>query len=148
MKLWKRTLKHIYRRYLVDAMSAMAFGLFSSLVIGLIVGQLSKIPRLEFLAPFSEIVSAKSPVVGAAVGVAIGHALKVAPLAMFTSAATGAFGYSLSGPVGAYLAAMAGAELGQLVAGKTKVDILCTARDARDRRDRGMASKPRSEPRD
>ena len=55
---------------------------------------------------------------------AIGYGLKVVPLAIFSCAAAGAFGYQMSGPVGAYLAAVVGAELGGLVAGKTKVDII------------------------
>lgn len=117
-------LKKAYRRYLLDAMSAMALGLFSSLIIGLILSQFSMIPGLGFLAPFGEIVSASSPVVGAAIGVAIGYGLKVKPLAMFSSAATGALGYQLGGPVGAYLAGVVGAELGNLVSGRTKVDII------------------------
>ena len=64
-------LKKAYRRYLLDAMSAMALGLFSSLIIGLILSQFSMIPGLGFLAPFGEIVSASSPVVGAAIGAVI-----------------------------------------------------------------------------
>ncbi len=109
----REMLKKFYRRYLLDAMSAMALGLFSSLIIGLILSQLGRIPILSFLIPFGEIVSAKSPVVGAAIGVAIAYGLKAKPLAMFSSAATGALGYQLGGP-----------ELGSWVAGKTKVDII------------------------
>lgn len=122
MKKW---LKKAYQRYLIDALSAMGMGLFASLIIGLIISQLSKIPFLNFLAPFAEVVSASSPVVGAAIGVAIGYGLKVAPLAIFSCAATGAFGYQMSGPIGAYLAAVLGAELGGYVQGKTKLDIIC-----------------------
>lgn len=121
---FKEIARKFYRRYLLDAMSAMALGLFASLIIGLILSQLAMIPALAFLADFGEIVSASSPVVGAAIGVAIAYGLKVAPLAMFSSAATGALGYQLGGPVGAYFAAVVGAELGNLVAGKTKVDII------------------------
>ena len=120
----RELVRKLYRRYLLDAMSAMALGLFSSLIIGLIISQLSKISFLAFLAPFGNIVSASSPVVGAAIGVAIAYGLKSAPLAMFSSAATGALGYQLGGPVGSYFAAVVGAELGNLVAGKTKVDII------------------------
>ena len=120
----KALLRKFYKRYLLDAMSAMALGLFSSLIIGLIISQLSKISFLGFLAPFGAVVSASSPVVGAAIGVAIAYGLKTAPLVMFSSAATGALGYNLGGPIGAYLAAVVGAELGGLVAGKTKVDII------------------------
>ena len=120
----KSLLRKFYKRYLLDAMSAMALGLFSSLIIGLILSQLSKLSFLSVLAPFGAVVSASSPVVGAAIGVAIAYGLKSAPLVMFSSAATGALGYSLGGPIGAYLAAVVGAELGGLVAGKTKVDII------------------------
>ena len=120
----KALLRKFYKRYLLDAMSAMALGLFSSLIIGLIISQLSKISFLNFLAPFGAVVSASSPVVGAAIGVAIDYGLKTAQLVMFSSAATGALGYNLGGPIGAYLAAVVGAELGGLVAGKTKVDII------------------------
>lgn len=120
----KALLRKFYKRYLLDAMSAMALGLFSSLIIGLILTQLSKLPVLGFLADFGAVVSASSPVVGAAIGVAIAYGLKTAPLVMFSSAATGALGYNLGGPIGAYLAAVVGAELGGLVAGKTKVDII------------------------
>lgn len=120
----KQLIRKLYRRYLLDAMSAMGLGLFSSLIIGLIISQLSKISFLAFLAPFGNIVSASSPVVGAAIGVAIAYGLKSVPLAMFSSAATGALGYQLGGPVGSYFAAVVGAELGNLAAGKTKVDII------------------------
>ncbi len=120
----KSALKKAYKRYLLDAMSAMALGLFSSLIIGLILTQLSKIPGLALLATFSSVLGASSPVVGAAIGVAIAYGLKAVPLAMFSAAATGALGYQLGGPVNAYCAAVVGAELGTLVAGKTKVDII------------------------
>ncbi len=120
----KSAIKKAYRRYLLDAMSAMALGLFSSLIIGLILAQLAKVPGLGFLAQFASVLGASSPVVGAAIGVAIAYGLKSVPLAMFSSAATGALGYQLGGPVAAYLAAVVGAELGTLIAGKTKVDII------------------------
>jgi len=48
----------------------------------------------------------------------------VKPLAIFSSAVTGALGYKLGGPVGAYLAAVLGAEAGNFIAGKTPVDIV------------------------
>jgi len=122
----KGVIKRIFKRDFIDALSAMALGLFASLVIGLILGQLAKIPGLYFLKEFTEILSSKSPVVGATIGVAVAWGLKVAPLAMFSSAATGAFGYMYmgGGPVGAFIAALIGAELGNLISGKTKLDIL------------------------
>ncbi|GCD09756.1 PTS transporter subunit IIC [Clostridium tagluense] len=126
MEKFKIAAKKTFKRDFIDALSAMALGLFASLIIGLILSQLSKIPGLTFLKEFTEIISAKSPVVGCAIGVAVAWGLKVAPLAMFSSAATGAFGYMYmgGGPVGAFIAAVVGAELGNLVSGKTKLDIL------------------------
>ena len=43
---------------------------------------------------------------------------------VFSCAAVGALGYSLGGPVGCYVAAVVGSELGNLVGGKTPVDIV------------------------
>ena len=116
--------RDFFKRYFIDAMSFMALGLFSSLIIGLILSQLSAITFLGFLKPMADMVSASSPVVGAAIGVAIAYGLKVKPLAIFSAAVAGAYGYQLGGPVGAYLAAVVGAECGQFIAGKTPVDIV------------------------
>lgn len=121
---FKEIINYYARRYFLDALSAMALGLFASLIIGLIMSQLGRIPYLGFLAEFSEIINSKSPVVGSAIGVAIAYGLKTAPLVVFSSAATGAFGYQLGGPVGAYIGALIGCEIGNLVVGKTKVDIV------------------------
>ncbi|MEF9988271.1 MAG: PTS sugar transporter subunit IIC [Christensenella sp.] len=118
--------KKYAKRWFIDGLGAMALGLFSSLIIGLIISQLSAIPGLSILAQFTDVLSAKSPVVGAAIGVAIAYGLKNKPLVIFSSAATGAFGYAMGGPVGAYVAALVGAEVGRLVAGKTPLDIIVT----------------------
>jgi uncharacterized membrane protein len=120
----KAALKKAYKRYLLDAMGAMGTGLLASLVIGLILSQLSKIPGLAILAEYSKMVGSSNPVVGATVGVAIAYALKVSTLSMLASAGAGALGYSMGGPVGAYFSAVVGAELGNLITGKTKVDIV------------------------
>ncbi len=122
----KKGVKYWLNRYFVEAMSAMALGLFSSLIIGLIISQIGKLTGWEFLTTISEVLSASSPVIGAAIGVAIAWGLKERPLVVFSCAAVGALGYSLGGPVGAYIGATFGAEIGQLVAGKTPVDIIVT----------------------
>ena len=54
-------LKKAFQRYFIDAMGAMALGLFSSLIIGLILSQLSKFSFLGFLEPYAAMVSASSP---------------------------------------------------------------------------------------
>lgn len=119
-------IKKYAKRWFVDAMGAMALGLFSSLIIGLIITQLARIPLLSFLSAYGAIVSAKSPVVGAAIGVAVSWGLKGTPLTMFSSAVAGAFGYQAGGPVGAYIGALVGSEFARIIAGKTKVDIILT----------------------
>ena len=125
-RIWTR----IYKRYLLDALTAMGQGLFASLIIGLILSQLGQIPFLSFLADFASVLDASSPVVGAAIGVAVAYGLKTKPLVIFAAAAVGAFGYVsgvgsyTAGPLGAYFAAVVGAEVGNLVAGRTKVDII------------------------
>jgi uncharacterized membrane protein len=107
-------------------MGAMALGLFSSLIIGLIISQISKIPGLSGLSQLNDVTAASSPVVGSAIAVAVAWGLKAKPLVIFSSAVTGAIGYTAGGPVGAYLTAVVGSEIGSLVAGRTKVDIVVT----------------------
>lgn len=118
--------KKIFKRYFIDAMSAMALGLFSSLIIGLVISQLAKLPGLGFLNVTSEVLAASSPVVGGAIGAAIAWGLKAKPLVVFSCVACGAIGYAAGGPVGAFVAAVAGSEIGSLVAGRTGVDIVVT----------------------
>lgn len=119
-------IKKFFKRYFVDAMSYMALGLFSTLIIGLIISQISKIPGLGVLSSLTDVLGASSPVVGAAIGGAIACGLKMKPLTIYSSIAVGAIGYSLGGPVGAYISAVVGAEVGNILAGKTKVDIILT----------------------
>lgn len=119
-------IKKLFRKYIVDALSNMALGLFCSLILGLIIGQLAKIPGLDFLSFISEALSSKSPLVGACIGLAIANGLKTDPLVLISSAITGALGYSFGGPVGSYLSVILGAEIGGLVSKKTPVDIILT----------------------
>ena len=116
---WRRAAK----RYGLDAMSAMALGLFSTLIIGVILEQLGRIPGLGVLTELAKVAQDR-PVVGAGIGVAVAWGLKAAPLAMFTSAVVGAVGYITGGPLGCYVAAVFGAEFGNWIAGKTRLDIV------------------------
>lgn len=119
-------IKGYFKRFVVDALSHMAFGLFCSLIIGLIIGQIAKIPGLDFLAFISEALSAKSPLVGACIGLAIAYGLECAPLVIISSAVAGALGYQFGGPVGAYLSVIVASEIGMLISKKTPVDIILT----------------------
>ena len=119
-------LRRLFNKYVVKALSHMAQGLFCSLILGLIIGQIAKIPGLDFLNFIAEALSASSPLVGACIGLAIAYGLSCPPLVMISSAITGALGYQFGGPVGAYLAVIVGEELGGLVSRKTPVDIIIT----------------------
>lgn len=117
------SLKRIYERYVVGAMSHMALGLFASLIIGVVFTQLAKIPGLGFLSELAAITQDKY-VIGAAIGVAMANGFKSRPLVMFSCAVVGAYGYMLGGPLGAFAAVLVGAEIGGLIAGKTPFDIV------------------------
>lgn len=118
--------KYIFKRYLVDAMSYMALGLFSSLIIGTILSQIASLTGSAILTQIASVTGATQPVTGCAIGVAIALGFKCDPLVVFTSAASGAVGYMAGGPVGAYISGVIGAELGRLVSKKTPVDVIVT----------------------
>lgn len=119
-------MKQIFKKYVIDALSHMAYGLFCSLILGLIIGQIAKIPGLDFVGFISDTLSASSPLVGACIGLAIANGLQCSPLVIISSAVTGALGYQFGGPVGSYIAVIAGSVVGMLVSKKTAVDIILT----------------------
>ncbi len=113
-----------FKRYIVDALSAMALGVFASLIIGLIFEQIGKLIPFEVFNVVTSVLAANSPVIGAAIGAAIAYKLESAPQTLFAAVVAGAIGYKYSGPLGAYFATLAATETGKLVAGKTSFDIL------------------------
>lgn len=125
--------KSFFKTYVVDALSYMAMGLFCSLILGLIIGQIAKIPGLDFLAEIARLLQLDL-VVGGSIGMAIALGLKRDPLVTISAIAVGALGYSLGGtwgdvggnPIGAYLAAIVGIQAGSLVSKRTPVDIIIT----------------------
>ena len=116
--------RNIISRWFVDAFGAMALGVFASLLMGSILGQIGKWTNIGFFTTIAGYAQ-ESHVVGAAIGVAVANGLKVKPLVMLSGAVCGTIGYcSGGGPIGAYLASLVGSELSNLVAGKTHFDIL------------------------
>jgi uncharacterized membrane protein len=116
------------KRYGVDAMSAMAQGLFASLLIGTIIGTLGKQLGLNYLVEVSKFCQDK-PVVGAAMAVAIAYALQAPPLVLFSMVTVGAATNILGGaggPLAVFVVAIVAAECGKAVSKETKVDILIT----------------------
>ena len=93
------TVKKYLKRYFIDAMGAMALGLFASLLIGTIFGTVGKYVNganidNEFLKSLAEIFNVVATyakaATGMAIGVAIAHKLGAHPLVMFSCAAVGA----------------------------------------------------------
>ena len=81
---FKQKLKALPRRYFIDAMGAMALGLFASLLIGTIFDTLGNYIPWDF---FKTIASFAKAATGMAIGVAIAHKLGAHPLVMFSAAA-------------------------------------------------------------
>ncbi len=120
------TLKKILKRYFIDAMGAMAQGLFASLLIGTIFKALGMIPYLGILADIGGFAQAMA---GPAMAAAIAFSLKGHALVVFSAAAVGYAANSLGGaggPLAVFFIAIIASEVGMLVSKKTKVDILVT----------------------
>lgn len=113
------------QRYLIDAMGAMALGLFSTLIIGLIIKTLGEKLHISLLLQIGQL-AMEGNIVGGAIGVAVAYGLKAPPLVAFASIITGAAGYSLGGPAGSFVSALIGSELGKLVSKETPIDIIVT----------------------
>ena len=111
------------KAYFLDALGAMAFGLFASLLIGTIFTTLGDKLNLPL---FVEIAKYAKQATGAAIGVAIAFSLKAPSLVLFSATVCGIAGNALGGPVGAYIASVISTELGKIVSKETKVDILVT----------------------
>ncbi|SDL33411.1 PTS transporter subunit IIC [Natronincola ferrireducens] len=122
------------REYFTKALNGMALGLFSSLIIGLILKQIGELADLPTLTVFGQITQF---LMGPAIGAGVAFAVGAPSLGIFASIATGAIGantiflteagvYSIKvgEPVGAFVAALIGAEVAKLIVGKTKVDIV------------------------
>ena len=131
-------MKKIFTRYFIDGLGAMAQGLFATLIIGTILGQIgSFIPGMigNYIILAANV--AKS-ITGAGIGVAVAAKFKASPLVTASAAVIGILGAfagtDLKGitfgapgePLGAFVAAVAAIEIGSLVSGKTKLDIIVT----------------------
>lgn len=124
--LKKKKIKLSLKTYGIDAMSAMAQGLFASLLIGTILNTLGTqfaIPILNQIGGFA------TSVKGAAMAVAIGYALNAPGLVLFSLATVGYAADTLGGaggPLAVLFIAIISSELGKLISKETKVDILVT----------------------
>ena len=114
------------RRYGIDALGAMAQGLFCSLLIGTIIKTLGSQLGLSFLVDMGNFASAMS---APAMAIAIGYALQAPPLVMFSLAAVGQAANAMGGaggPLAVLFIAIIAAEFGKAVSKETRVDLLVT----------------------
>ena len=114
------------KRYGIDAMSAMAQGLFCSLLIGTIIKTLGSQLGGPFLNDIGGFASGMS---GPAMACAIGYALKAPPLVLYSLLAVGsaANGYGgAGGPLAVLVIAIIAAECGKAVSKETRIDLLVT----------------------
>lgn len=137
--LQRKNIEISVKRYLQDALSAMALGLFASLLIGTIFDTIGVQTANLFgenviSAFFVEIGGFAKGAMGAAIGVATAWGLQAPPLVLFACAAVGTMGASMTGfgiemnggPAGAFIAVALAAEFGKAVSKETKVDIIVT----------------------
>lgn len=114
------------QRYGIDALGAMAQGLFCSLLIGTIIKTLGQQLGVAFLV---DVGSFAMSVSGPAMAVAIGYALKADPMVLFSLAAVGYAANAeggAGGPLAVLVIAIIAAECGKAVSKETKIDILVT----------------------
>ncbi len=133
-------MKKYLNRLFIDGLSGMAYGLFSTLIVGTIICQIAKIIGLDNSVGvfFESIGKVAQTVTGAGIGVGVACKLKASPLTTVVAAVCGMIGafpnisktefvVGLPGePFGAFVAAYFAIEIGRIVSGKTKLDIVLT----------------------
>lgn len=154
--LKRKNVEISFKRYAIDAMGAMALGLFASLLIGTIIktlaenvgttglmaalasvtdtGELAaKVAELSTWNHFCwilwQIGNYATMVTGVAMAAAIGYALDAPPLVLFSLCAVGQATNTLGGsggPLAVLFVAIIACEVGKLVSKETKIDILVT----------------------
>ena len=142
MKNLKQYLNHIF----IDGLSGMSLGLFSTLIIGTILQQIGTLIDGNVGTTIFLIGKLAAAATCAGIGVGVAYKFKETPLVVISAAVSGMVGgfatkilagsiisdtgvITLAGPgepLGAFIAAIVGIEIGHLIAGKTKIDIIIT----------------------
>lgn len=131
--------KKYLNRVFIDGLSGMALGLFSTLIIGTIICQIASLLGDNIVGDYLMAMgNVAKTLTGAGIGVGVACKLKSAPLTTVCAAVSGmigafpvmaneAFAIGKPGePLGAFIAAYVAIEIGAIVAGKTKIDIIIT----------------------
>ena len=124
--LKKKDIEISWKRYFIDAMGAMASGLFASLLIGTILSTAGTQFNIQILIDMGGYAKG---VAGPAMAVAIAYALKAPNLVLFSMLAVGSAANTLGGaggPLAVLVIAIIATELGKMISKETKIDILAT----------------------
>lgn len=141
MNLIKRYLNRVF----IDGLSGMALGLFATLIVGTIIQQIANLIGGDIGALLFQVGKVAAAMTSAGIGVGVAYKFKESPLVVLSAATAGMIGgfagkilagtvlvdgaIVLAGPgepLGAFIAAYVAIEVGHLVSGKTKIDILVT----------------------
>lgn len=142
MKTFKKILHHVF----IDGLSGMALGLFATLIVGTILEQIGKYIPGQIGSLIVIIAAIGKSLMGAGVGIGVSSKFKFSPLVSVSAGVAGLVGAFASkivdgslvtdkgallfagpgDPLCAFVAALIAVEIGHLVSGKTKVDILVT----------------------
>lgn len=130
-------IKKYLNRLFVDGLGGMALGLFSTLIIGTILGQVGNLVGGQIGTYLNAIANVAKTLTGAGIGVGVASKFKESPLVTVSAAVAGMIGAfptisetfvigKPGEPLGAFVAAYVAIEVGHLISGKTKIDILIT----------------------
>lgn len=132
-------LKKVFNHIFIDGLGGMALGLFATLIIGTIIAQIGTLIGGTVGSYINGVANVAKTLTGAGIGVGVAVKFKSSPLVTISAAVAGmigafptvndmtAFALGKPGePLGAFVAALVAIELGTLVSGKTKVDIIVT----------------------
>lgn len=137
-KFTPQALRKVLQYIFIDGLSGMAVGLFATLIIGTIIENIGKLfggavgGYLAIMGQFAKFL------MGAGIALGMGYKLKKSPLVSISAGVVGMLasflskletGISVSSvgePLGAFVAAFVALEVGSLVSGKTKIDIIVT----------------------
>jgi uncharacterized protein len=138
-------IKKYLNRVFIEGLSGMALGLFSTLIVGTIIQQIATFIGGEVGNALFVVGKVAAALTGAGIGCGVAYKFKESPLVVLSAATTGMIGafaskiigggvliegvITLQGPgepLGAFIAAYIGIELGHLISGNTKLDILVT----------------------
>lgn len=136
--------KKLFNHIFIDGLTGMAWGLFSTLIIGLIIEQIGKLIGTNQVGNMLILIGKIcSSLTGAGIGIGVAMKYKASPFVTVSAAIAGLIGAFASKvlagnvyvngsiiligpgePMGAFMASLVGIELGKLVTGRTKVDII------------------------